>query len=580
MAGGVPNSSLGFATSGVDGLLGVMVASASYISPFLYSGMWSSYAANAKVKSGEQIAIVRRPTPGTMVQSQNTLESPSFASRASTEVSAMPVRIKNTALIGSASTAIYTDTELHMSQGVGYAADNPYMSDNALFARSVLMADLRSMISSVARDSDKLMFQSIFGTHYTRVGNAIGTVTGGSETFSQGMTHHGITQTANFKGSGSPEEKAIAFLSNIKSCVTAIDSQGLSISSSYKMPIVLMPEPMYNEAMSYLSLIRGSYNRINADRSDGSFNMVQASVTTMDGITFIGLPYKWFYTLQGASSQTFIGLVLTQDAVVPYCPLQYDKLVKLGLDVLSAQDSSILDSNLVSGGIEYFVKNESDSAYGALSVSDIQNMSRRYNDPMIDLLIANASRRHPELNLSSNMMNSYNPLSYRVYTYAQGPNPTPLTSYGRTMEVTRFAGAVRALPSEIVPLFLPTNHYNNDFDPSYSNPLTATYVALQTVPASDMARWITANKEHFLKETKDNPKLISDIDAVLRSFDPDNCNSMAIATRDVILHRAETPDRLEEAVKMVNNTLAEVSSTQELRKFSSRSSTRNNNEVM
>jgi hypothetical protein len=493
MAGGVPNNSLGFATSGVDGLMGIMVAAASYISPFLYSGMWSVAAANAQMKSGEQIAINRRPTPGAMVQSQNTLESAGFSRRYSTEISAAPVRIKNTAVIGSNNTSVYSDTELHMSQGTGYSMTNPYMSDNALYARSVVMADLRSMISAVARASDKQMFQSIFGTHYIRVGSDSGGVTATTETFSQGMTHKGVTQTANFKASGNPEDKAIAFLAGVKTCLTAVDSQGLSIASSYKMPMVLMPEPMYNEAMSYLSVLRGSYNRMNADRSDASFNMVQSMVTTMDGITFIGLPYTWFYTLQGAAKQTFIGLVLTQDAVTPYCPLQYDKLVKLGLDVFRDQDNSIIDGNLVSGGIDYFVANEAASAFGALSTEDIRNMTTRYNDPMIDLLVSNAARRYPELNLSNNIMHSYNPLSYRVYTYSGGPTNQALTSYGRTMEVTRFAGALRALPSEIVPFFLPTDHYNNDFAPTYTNPLTATFVALQTVPASDMARWITAN---------------------------------------------------------------------------------------
>lgn len=499
-----------FTTSGTQNIWSLSAENANNVSTMLTTGFWSQFAAAAKLHQSDQQFAYRAVLPGVRVAGSDDMSSASYGISSPTKVSAYPSRIRSTSHINTAHTLVMPDAQMSGQSGHSGQSFGSFNTTEDLL-QNLVMANLKTHISAVAAEAEKRMFEGIFGitSVTTQPSNAMAGLTYTDKNYTTDVTRS-HTQLADFTSNTlNPDQIAFQFVADLEATLCKADNYHMSLATANKRIALLMPRTYLGTVRNYLSAIRANDGRQNVGMSDGTFEYINLSSTTYNGMLLIGLPDHWFYTTgSDAATRAMIGVMMTYEAYVPYCPLQQENILQLGMDIIHPRALS-LKSKLANMSFESWVTEESRSGYGALSAEDLVGLTDSYHDKTLLAMARAHDRLHPENKMVGRLGNAYSPLSYKVYMSNMPSTSSSITSFGTTMEVTRWAGGIRVMPGEMSSFIMPCSLYPTDLS-ARNRPIVTSFTAMQTMPKERLERWFYENKDEVRKEIEHNKKKLAE----------------------------------------------------------------------
>lgn len=499
MPGGVPATILNTPDGGIDIAGSITSAVYNYHSPFLLSGLSSKDVRMQAQKRGEQFAVDVRGTAGTRVIGQNFNEVAGFENATTTLVASTCGQIVSTANLGSNNTLTYPMHWQNAYQGGAFNPGNQFSNSAETLAKYQVLADVQSAIAQVTRRAEKQMFAGIFANNYVSKSSPSGAaMTTTTETFSSHVTHTPLYWTPKLVDSTNQQNTGVEIDRQQALAYFSRDASGYSLQSSNQAGFHLLPDWMFSAISAPLSLVHPSYMRHNAPNSDASFNPLNALFNTYNNMTNVCLDYTWFYTITtGEPAVTYyITIMVNYDAIAFYSPLQNGNMVDMlrnGFN--SAPGFTQIPQLQMNGQLAQFL---TDNGFGAgphpaYNASQIMGMSGRFSDPVTRALHEGIISRYPSV-AANGSDGYYSPLCYSIKAFQHGPDTSPTLSWQTSLEINKFAGSLRRMPQYIIPIYIDPALISST-PPSYTNPISATYAAFNTLSQQQFVEWAYDNAD-------------------------------------------------------------------------------------
>lgn len=540
MPGGVPTTLLEYPDGGIDGLGVVLSSVYNYVSPLLLSKLASPDVNMVGEKRGEQFATVTAGTPGSRVMGQNYMDSTGFSTSKKRTQAVTPVQVQSTASFDGTATLTYPTNYMRGHQGGAFANQNQFLNPVENLINTSFITDMRAAIMTVARAADKQMFKGIWGNNYVSRQVPGQAMTSTTETFASGVTHTPLVITTDLTAAGDPRTIGVKLINELKSARFQRDTNGFSLAKSSQHVYYVVPDFIFAAMTTMISCVNVSTLRYGAAQSDGTYAPVDALFSTFDGMTIIGLPYDDFYTVSGDTNNSYIGLAVVQDSIGWYSPKQNGNLVQMlrGFDAMPG--FSMIPQAGHQRLAELIANNFAAGPNPALTEMDYMSASNRYGDPAVDMLRRGIAARYPDP-FGTSYEGYYNPLCFGMYAYNMGPSTSSDTAWQTSLQINKFAGAVRSMPEYIVPI-----HINPALmvatPPTYSNPYTSTFAA---AAGSDT--------QSFAAFAAQQPDLVS---TQLKSEEPITVEGEEMLLRDFVDMKHGKDWMMMQPVQMTSNLLA------------------------
>lgn len=511
MPGAVPYTSLAFPSGGVDGLGNILASMLSYTSPLLMSGLMSSTINTTNVKRGEQFAMSVRASAGTGLFSQNDASAAGQQLVIDKTIHSTPMQIRATANLSSNAMASYGHFYLTGMQGDMYSASSSFLQPTEKLLHNSFLTDIKSQAHAVAQGVDEMLFKSIFSNNYINTSAPTNSaMTNITSTFSSAVTIPPVSLAVNLVTATDSQLTGIKLLNNIKQAYRAVDANGEGPSQNNAPAFLLVPDFIFDAFMPFLQTISLTPLRYGSGMSDNSYQYHNVSVATTSGITIVGLPRTWFYTVSGDLNNSYFCLLLTQDAMGYYVPKQSTSIVPWVNNLLSfpgfqsdvkGVNVSVLNQAILNQAI---LDNESAGPNTAISPEIVAELAAKYNDPTLATMLSSVASRFPNLASGIRSQHFYDPMSFGLICSQQPVTSDITNSLSLVFWTYAMASTVRALPQHIVPFYI-NPALVTAAPPVYSNPYTATTAAMMGIKTDPSN---AVHKRDFAAYVKTFPKTL------------------------------------------------------------------------
>jgi hypothetical protein len=288
----------------------------------------------------------------------------------------------------------------------------------------------------------------------------------------------------------------------LKSARFQRDANGFSLARSSQQVYYIVPDFIFAAMTTTISCVNVSAIRYGSAQSDGTYAPVDALFSTFDGMTIVGLPYDWFYTVDQDANNSYICLAVVPDSIGWYSPKQNGNLIQMlrGFDAMPG--FSMIPQAGHQRLAELIANNFVAGPNPALTEADYVSASARYGDPAVDMLRRAIAARYPDP-FGTSYEGYYNPLCFGMYAYNMGPSTAQETAWQTSLQITKFVGSVRNMPEYIVPIHInPALMVENP--PVYTNPYTATYAAAVTSDTNTFASFAAQQPQLVDEQLKSN----------------------------------------------------------------------------